>query len=223
MPMSFDKQFAIFVDDHVRSETSDERRRRIAGIGHAERLFLQEVWWPAVGSFEYLYPEYEVSDFKDGTRYLDFAYIRFPLRICFEIDGYGPHWRDISRWHFADQLMRQNHLVIDGWRVIRLSYDDITEKPRRCQQLIQQLIGRWFGSGRQLAALTASEHKIVRYAIGKQAPFSPTEASDAAGVSEQQARTLLHRLLVAGVLLPASGGNRIRTYMLNADSKGLFL
>lgn len=221
--MSFDKQFTALVDYQVRCEESEERKRRIARLGHAERLFLQEVWWPAIGSFEYLHPEYEVSDFKDGTRFLDFAYIRFPLRICFEIDGYGPHSRDLSRWQFADQLMRQNHLIIDGWRVIRFSYDDIAEKPRRCQQLIQQLIGSWFGSGRQPAALTATEHKIVRYAIGRQAPFSPAEASAAAGVSERQTRTLLHRLLGSGVLVPVSGGMRIRTYMLNEDSKKLFL
>jgi hypothetical protein len=34
---------------------------------------LQQVWWPAVKSFEGLNPEYEVHDFKDGVRYLHYA------------------------------------------------------------------------------------------------------------------------------------------------------
>ncbi|WP_252183434.1 hypothetical protein [Rossellomorea vietnamensis] len=72
--------------------------------------------------FRFLHPEYEINDFKDGKRYLDFAYIRPTMQICFEIDGYGPHLQKISRWQFSDSLERQNQLVIDGWTVIRFSY-----------------------------------------------------------------------------------------------------
>ncbi|WP_426901554.1 hypothetical protein [Rossellomorea vietnamensis] len=38
--------------------------------------------------FRFLHPEYEINDFKDGKRYLDFAYIRPTMQICFEIDGW---------------------------------------------------------------------------------------------------------------------------------------
>ena len=76
---------------------------------------------------------------------MDFAYIRPAIQICFEIDGYGPHLKNISRWQFSDNLERQNQLVIDGWTVIRFSYDQVKEKPRRCQQIVQQVIGRWLG------------------------------------------------------------------------------
>lgn len=30
------------------------------GHNHAERLFLEKVWWPAFENFLHLYPEYEI-------------------------------------------------------------------------------------------------------------------------------------------------------------------
>lgn len=176
-----------------------------------------------MGSFDYVHPEYEVSDFKDGSRYLDFAYIRFPYRVCMEIDGYGPHLRDISRTQFADQLMRQNHLQIDGWRVIRFSYDDVMEKPRRCQQMIQQWMGTWFGGDQQRILLTRKEHELIQFAIRRQNAITPVEASEQLGITTRYMRTLLRRLVQANVLLPHSGDKRVRSYILNPDGKHLFL
>ncbi|WP_232490211.1 hypothetical protein [Neobacillus cucumis] len=49
------------------------------------------------------------------------------------------------RWQFSDNLERQNQLVIDGWIVIRFSYDQVKEQLRRCQQIVQQVIGQWLG------------------------------------------------------------------------------
>ncbi|SCW78642.1 hypothetical protein SAMN04487970_104725 [Paenibacillus tianmuensis] len=188
-----------------------------------EKLFLQEVWWPAVGHFEHLHPEFEVHDFKDGTRYLDFAYLRPPFKVCFEIDGYGPHSRDASRWQFADRLVRQNHLVIDDWKVIRFAYDDIKEKPRRCQQMIQQLMGRWFGDENVPVALTLKEKEIVRLLVHKQRRVTPAEVSQHLGVSVRYARELLQSLLKRQVLVPASGTLRVRAYLLNPNGKPVFL
>lgn len=222
--MSFEQAHEAFIHRHARLRTGERLRRRIEGHGHAEQHFLKRIWWPAVGNFDWLHPEYEQSDFKDGVRYLDFAYIRFPYRICIEIDGYGPHLRDVSRSHFADQLMRQNHLVLDGWRIIRLSYDDILEKPRRGQQLIQQCMGKWYGKDQQHASLTGKEHELVRMAIRSPAPIRPAEASSYLGISTRHARTLLQRLVAAKVMVPAAGGDsRIRAYTLNPDGQHLFL
>lgn len=221
--MSFDRAYAEFMQAHLEAGKGERLRRLTEGHGHAEKASLERVWWPAVGSFEWLHPEYEEADFKDGFRYLDFAYIRFPYRISIEIDGYGPHHRDISRAQFADQLMRQNHLVIDGWRIIRFSYDDIAEKSRRCQQTIQQWMGMWFGGDRQRAILNGSEHKLVNMAISRQSPITPEGAGEYLGISTRQARTLLHRLVSAKVMVPESGSKRIRSYKLNPDGKHLFL
>jgi hypothetical protein len=218
----FEKEYALFMQEHAEGRSGEALRRLQEGHGHAERSFLELVWWPATGNFDDLHPEYEVHDFKDGTRYLDFAYLRFPMQICIEIDGYGPHSRDASRWQFADQLMRQNHLVIDGWRVIRFSYDDVVEKPRRCQQFIQQFLGVWFAEVPQQVSLSPKEQQIIRIMIRKQSVLTPLEVSEQIGITDRHARTLLQRLVQAKVLLPASGDKRIRSYKLNPNGKHLF-
>jgi hypothetical protein len=43
-----------------------ERRSRLErGQRHGEVMFLRHVWWPMVGSFEYLHPGYEVLNRRD--------------------------------------------------------------------------------------------------------------------------------------------------------------
>lgn len=128
--MGFKEAYDDFLKCHVQKKRKGERLRRLQeGHGHAEKLFFIEgVWWPSFGHFNHLHPEYEVFDFKDGFRYLDFAYIRPSFRVAMEIDGFGPHMRNSNRWQFSDQWQRQNHLVIDGWHILRFSHDDVKEK-----------------------------------------------------------------------------------------------
>jgi hypothetical protein len=118
---------------HLLERQGENKRRLEQGIGHAEKLFLEAVWYPAFHEMDGLYPEYEIADFRDGVRFLDFAYLKAGLRLAIEIDGYRAHSADLSRWQFSDSLMRQNHLILDGWKLLRFSYDDIKEKPRMCQ------------------------------------------------------------------------------------------
>lgn len=141
----FDEVYDHFIHRHIQVRSGERVRRLQKGQGHAEKLFLEHVWWPAFGHFDHLHPEYEITDFKDGFRYLDFAYIRPGVQLAIEIEGYGPHLRDISREQFSDQCRRQNDLIIDGWKVLRYSYDDIREMPRFCQQKLHQFMGRWLG------------------------------------------------------------------------------
>jgi very-short-patch-repair endonuclease len=143
LTINFEKEYAAFMQKHHKIRKGERARRLLEGHRHAEKLFLEQVWWPAFGHFENLHPEYEVSDFRDGNRYIDFAYIKHSLRVAIEIDGFGPHAAQISRNQFSDHRIRQNHLTIDGWRILRFSYDDVSDKPRMCEQMLQQFMGRW--------------------------------------------------------------------------------
>ncbi|WNQ11179.1 DNA-binding response regulator [Paenibacillus aurantius] len=221
--MEFDKAYEAFIEKEKKQAAGSRRERLRLGQGHAEKAFLKEVWWPAFGHFEHLHVEYEVQDFKDGIRYLDYAYLRPPYRICFEIDGFGPHARDLSRWQFADNLLRQNHLVMDHWTVLRFSYDDITEKPRRCQQMIQQLMGRWFGDEASPPDLNYRDKEIVRLAVHKQGAITPRDVSQRLSITTRYARALLHKLVDQGILLPATGNERVRSFRLAPQGRGYFL
>ncbi|MCL7745492.1 DNA-binding response regulator [Halalkalibacter alkaliphilus] len=217
--MGFEEEYQIFINAHLQARTGERLRRLQEGHKHAEMLFLKEVWWPLFHHFRYLYPEYEVNDFKDGTRYLDFAYIRPTIRICFEIDGYGPHLKEISRWQFSDSLERQNQLVIDGWTVIRFSYDQVKEKPRRCQQIVQQVIGRWLGDELDLTTLSLVEKEVLRLAIRKGEAISPIEVQKYLKLSDKTVKKVLSQLVDKKMLIPASGVVRVRSYRLGDQLK----
>ncbi|WP_281884704.1 DNA-binding response regulator [Paenibacillus sp. YYML68] len=213
--------YEAFMKEQVLKATGDRKRRLADGLGHAERLFLEQVWWPAVGHFDYLHAEYEVRDFKDGRRYVDFAYLRPPYKVCIELDGYGPHCREITRAQFADQLIRQNHLVLDQWIVFRFAYDEIKEKPRQCQQTILQLMGNWYGDFKHVECdINYKEREVLRFAAQKLGVVSPVELSKHMGVSTRVVRELLHALCKKELLVPLSGVSRIRSYGLHPRWKG---
>ncbi|MDF2938380.1 MAG: DNA-binding response regulator [Paenibacillaceae bacterium] len=216
--MAYLEAYEAFINKHKKSRTGEDRRRLEEGHGHAERMFLEQVWWPAIGHFEDLIPEYQVTDYKGGTRYLDFAWVRSPYRICIEIDGYGPHQRDVGRWQYADHLQRQNDLVLDGWIIIRFSYDDVKERPRLCERTLQQVQGKWFGGYDQKYHLVDMERFILHMAI-VQEELIPAAVVEELGVSEKTARKWLRSLVEKGLLVPISGNLRLRKYKVNADER----
>jgi len=199
-----------------------DRKSRLHVLGHAEFKFLELVWWPAFGHFIGLHPEYAVRDFKDGIRYLDFAIFTNGMKVCVEVDGHGPHWRDAGRMQFADHLMRQNHLVIDGWIVIRFSYDDIMERPRRCQQLLHQLFGRRgtvHVSSASEPALCPAELLILKEAIRTHDSISSKYIASKLGIHYQTAAKHLHALVNKGFLVPVNpAGQRIRRFVINSNT-----
>jgi len=215
--MIANQEYERWLEAHSGSRKNEDLRRLQEGHGHAEELFIRQVWLPAVGHLDHLIPEYAVTDFRDGVRYLDFAYIRAPYCICLEIDGYGPHSRDLSRWQFADQLTRQNHLILDGWKVLRFSYDEVKEKPRRCQQLIQQMLGQWFQADLpETDDVGLKEREILRKGAAREEPFSVSDACEWIQADSKTVRGLLKSLITAGLLEPASGTRRITRYRLTA-------
>ncbi|GAA3405494.1 DNA-binding response regulator [Paenibacillus hodogayensis] len=206
------------------SSRNGERRRRVAeGHGHAERLFAESVWWPAFHHFSNLHPEYEVVDFRDGVRFLDFAYIHGQIRVCIEIDGFGPHRRDIDRKQFSDELSRQNQLVIDGWQIIRFSYDDVKEKPRRCQQTLQQLFGRLFGNAESGEGnLSVLEKEALRYVSRNQGVARPGDLFRYLGVGRKRGNALVQSLIEKKWFQSRGSTQRVRAYRLKEDRSVTF-
>lgn len=189
---------------HKRPEEMADKDRQ-----HAERMFLQRVWWPGFQSFANLYPEYAVRDYKDGKRYIDFAYIHEPWRIAIEIDGISSHLRDISQEQFADHLRRQNHLIIDRWNLLRFAYQDVKEHPRACLQTIQQLVGRLTAEPTpELQDEKAVDREILRFAYGVGRPIAVRDVMTLCNLGAHAAAAHLKRLVEEGWLEVASGTTR---------------
>ncbi|RKP47264.1 DUF559 domain-containing protein [Cohnella endophytica] len=218
--MEFEQAYDAFVEYHRKRRKGERLRRLNEGHRHAEKMLLEKVWWPAFRNFDGLHPEYEVSDFKDGNRFLDFAFLEANLRLDIEVDGHRSHAKDISRDKFSDHLMRQNHLTLDGWKIIRFSYDDIAEKPRMCQQLLLQFMGRWATNklSRPIYELRAEERDILRIGLrDSTGKLTVTEICLRLGIGDKKARKHLCALVAAGLIAPSrNNAQRIRSYRLTA-------
>lgn len=208
---------------HLRRRSGERKRRLQEGHGHAERKFVEHVWYPLFRSFDHLHPEYERIDSHGGLRFIDFAWIRDNVKLAIEIDGFSPHASNLSRRQFDDGLMRQNDLVIDGWHVLRFSYDLVNDQPRRCQQVLQQFFGKiWtLGVGRTLTETSADqllEREAVRLALQIDGPLHPIDVRRHLQISDWKTRQLIKRLVDKGLLEPLhTGRQRTRCYRLVRD------
>lgn len=213
----FEKAYAEFLHMHYGKRKGERLRRLKEGHGHAEHLFLTQVWWKALGDFKHLHPEFEVKDFRDGTRFIDFAYLRHSLKLAIEIDGYNTHANTISRSQFSDQLVRQNHLVIDGWKILRFSYDDVKNRPRMCEQILLQFLGKYFGEQQeQLVELSYVEKEICRFTFTAGKSISPRDVSNIFQFEAKKSRRILQEMLAKQLLIPVGAGQqRIKRYGLH--------
>lgn len=211
---AFEQAVERFVAYHLAQRAGDARDRLASGLGHAELLFLEEVWWPAVGHFRHLHPEYEVRDRGLRRRFVDFAYVAPGVRLAIEIDGYNFH-APISRAEFVDQIRRQNLLALDGWTVLRFAYDDVRSDPRYCRQTILEFLGREAHRHDLFQGLTPHEQAALRFALDAGRPIAPSEVARALGSSAWLARKILRQLVRKGHLEPASGRHRVRRYRLS--------
>ncbi|MET3506930.1 hypothetical protein ABMB67_003025 [Halalkalibacter oceani] len=99
----FDEKFSQWMADNLANAGNSRRREILAkGLGHGTMEFLRHIWFPVVGHFQHLYPEWEVRDFNNGFRYLDLAYMPGGAKGGIEIQGYGPHARDLDVRRFKD-------------------------------------------------------------------------------------------------------------------------
>ncbi len=212
--MDFETAYMQFMAKHKKARQGESLRRLTEGHGHGEKLLLENVWWPAFQNFDNLYPEYEVSDFKDGSRYLDYAFIVDFVMLDIEFDGFNSHAKDISRTKFSDNLMRQNHLILDGWKILRFSYDDVADRPRMCQQILQQFMGRWVNGKKadQIASLSAEERDILRLAFRRSQKLYVMDVCHCLGIGDKKARKLLHGLLDKSLLLPPNEHSKLIRY-----------
>lgn len=221
--MNFDRAYQEYLQFHLDRRSGIRSARLASGQGHAEKMFLKNVWWPMRGHFDDLHPEYEVRDYKEGSRYIDFAFVQPHYRVAIEIDGFGPHWRDISTWQFSESCRRQNQLVIDGWRVVRFSYDDVQDHPRVCQFTLQQLMGGMSDHAKGLASTSVMEREVIRVALRAVRPVTPRKVSEALQIHPDYAQRLLRGLAQRRWLVPASGKVRIRSYTLHPSRRGIVL
>lgn len=210
----FDQQYELWMHTNILNERNPRRLEILhKGLGHGTVEFLRSVWFPTIGNFNDLHPEWEVRDFGNGYRYLDLAYMPGDARGGIEIQGYGPHARDLDVRRFKDLCRRHCLLALDGWTFLPIAYPSIVDEPKQCQQLILSFVGRFVASDVP-ASLSWLEAEAVRFARRLLRPITPLELANHLRVSDRHTRRLLHKLVELQILVIASGQQRARTYEL---------
>ncbi|ASA20419.1 transcriptional regulator [Paenibacillus donghaensis] len=210
----FEQQYSEWLANNLERENNHRRQELLSkGLGHGTVEFLRSVWFPAVGNLEHLYPEWEVRDFNNGYRYLDLAYRPGGAKGGIEIQGYGPHARDLDVRRFKDLCRRHCLLALDGWSFLPIAYPSIVEEPQQCQQLVLAFVGK-FTATDVPASLTWLEAEALRYARRLLRPFTPMELREHLKVTIKHARRILHQLVDRQLLDIVSGTQRSRTYQL---------
>jgi very-short-patch-repair endonuclease len=120
---------------------SQANPERSAESSSSEDLFV-DIFQEALGfdRTQLLIPQYPIRDIYDAGRFIDFVFISRLEKYAFEIDGeawHSPNGAMVTPQIYRDQLLRQNSLVYQGWKVYR--WTDIqlaTERERIQEQLL---------------------------------------------------------------------------------------
>ena len=100
-------------------------------------LFAQEF---GVDKVQLLSPEHPVQDIDGTMRYVDFALRTASERFAFEIDGLVWHHPEcITIAKFEDDLLRQNSLIHDQWRVYRWTDRQVAEEGERVKEPLARI------------------------------------------------------------------------------------
>jgi superfamily II DNA or RNA helicase len=89
----------------------------------------------------FLSPQHPVTDIYDTRRFVDLALRTRGEKIAFEIDGLPWHVPDVvPADKYEDDLLRQNSLVCQGWRVFRWTDRQIAQEPERVKDQLARFL-----------------------------------------------------------------------------------
>ncbi|MHA6532546.1 hypothetical protein [Paenibacillus sp. BAC0078] len=215
--MEFEKAHSIFIEHHTSERAGERRGRLLRGHNYAEKLFLQNVWWPLFESLEHVHPEYEVLDWNRKSQFLDFAFLPASGgRFGIECDGFQSHIKDMDREKFSYALNRDTFLTGMGWRMLHFSFDDIQQRPEVCRMLLQLALAPYLSRKTVVKDILSEEKEVLRLAWRQGKPLRPKDVCDHFEINFRTARRLLQSLSDKGFLEPVTSEQRVRFYNVKA-------
>jgi len=210
--LKFEWEYDKWMQLQIEDEKNHRRRELLKkGLGHGTVELLRTIWFPTIGNFDYLYPEWEVRDFNNGFRYLDLAYMPGGAKGDIEVHGYKSHARDLDVSRFKDLCRRQSLLSLDDWIFLPIAYLSIRDEPELCKQLILSFVGKFISMDIP-AQLSWLEAETVRLSRRLLRPFTPLELAAHLRITDRHARRILHELIDKQILIVSGGNLRFRTF-----------
>jgi hypothetical protein len=212
--LDFEQAHKEFLDRHLSLRTGERKGRLLRGHRFAEKLLLQNVWWPLFGTLDDVHPEYEIYDWNRKSQFLDFAFLPTFGRFGLECDGFQTHVKDMDREKFSYSLNRDNFLTGMGWKMLHFSFDDVQNRPEVCRMLLQLAISPYIIQHRSVRPARLAEKEVLRLAWKLGKPIRPKDVCNHLEVDFRTARKWLRTLVEKGWLEPIERGEDVRYYHL---------
>lgn len=213
--MEFEEAHGVFIDKHLTERSGERRGRLVRGHNYAEKLFLQNVWWPLFESLDDLHPEYEVYDWNRKSQFLDFAFLpQSGSSLGIECDGFQSHVKDMDRERFNYAVNRDTFLTGMGWKMIHFSVDDLQHRPEVCRMLLQLVLAPHLARKSAGVDILSEEKEVLRLAWRLGRAIRPKDVTTNFSINFRTARRLLQSLSEKGLLKPIVGRRGVRHYEL---------
>jgi superfamily II DNA or RNA helicase len=109
----------------------------------AEELFIElfcETFGPDKANN--LYIQYPFVDIYGYHRYIDFALENQDMKVAIEIDGETYHNpKKVSDNKYFDDLLKQNSMVFNDWKVYRWAYNQLLKQPEKVKDELVTFLG----------------------------------------------------------------------------------
>lgn len=182
--MGFHIEHDNWTSNHLRRRRGERLDALKRGHGYGNRLFVEQIWWPLVGHFHGLHPEYEVKDWRGRSYFVDFMWIAGAVRIIFEIMDFGSHGTD--RTKFRRDLNRGLFLQAQDCAVYSISLDELKENPSFILSALRNILSPYLSaeSGAKRTVRRPAkrpfakiERDLMRAAIRHNRVIRPAEAA----------------------------------------------
>lgn len=214
----FEQAYSEFLIYHEERRTGERRGRLVRGHSYAERLFLQNVWWPLFGTFNDLHPEYEIYDWNRKSQFLDFAFLPEFGRFGLECDGFQSHIKDMDREKHSYAVNRETFLTGMGWKMLHFTVDDVQRRPEVCRMLLQLALAPYLIRNQSDHQIDLKEREVLQLAWTLGRKIRPKDVSDHLQINFRTARIRLHSLVKKGLLQPVFNTRDVRYYELAEGS-----
>lgn len=178
--MGFESEHEKWMGEHSRRRKGERLDALKRGHGFGNRLFVEQIWWPLVGHFHGLHPEYEVKDWRGRSYFVDFMWRVGAARIVIEIMDYGSHGTDRTKYRM--DLNRGLFLQSQDCTVFYVSLDELKENPAFILSVLRNALSPYLmiaGENNRAADRPFSkiERDLMRTAIRHNRVIRPFEAA----------------------------------------------
>mgnify|MGYP001398926005 CR=1 FL=1 len=206
--MGFNTVHDQWIGSHLRRRRGERLDALRRGHGYGNRLFAEHVWWPLVGHFHGLHPEYEVKDWRGRYYFVDFMWIVGAIRIAFEIMDFGSHGTDRTKYRM--DLNRGLFLQAQDCMVLYISLDELKDNPTFIVSALRSILSPYLtaGGGAKTAARSHSkiERDLMRAAIRHNRILRPSEAARELELHNMTVIKYCKALAAKGKLRPVARG-----------------